>query len=368
MSPPQRIWEGPQVKSPTTTAVPPLSAGNVSELTNAEKEKTLVSMVEGLVEDTDSMANENRCSDPDLPLTIYQSPIAFGGPSKPLSLSLNLDTNFRSSTSCTIFDPLGPPTTSVYTPSPDTSSPSGLAALPAVSPLASTPSDITMLNGPTTISSTPEFLAPSNVGLCQTRNNPQRSLPSRRDSASSVETRVDSAENSRALTTLRVNNHWKLYNDAIVSVTPPTGGHSKWKTDSVESGSPHFIDIPIATTISESEPSPSSGESSMQASPAATSPDLSSLSFSTVDMLSMEQELEPPLHQDTVDGNAGELIPRSLVYCRLCGLDPCDDCTATFCGHVYCNGCITRYVMKHSECPVCGSPALLYCLFRLNLT
>lgn len=59
---------------------------------------------------------------------------------------------------------------------------------------------------------------------------------------------------------------------------------------------------------------------------------------------------------------------RSPLYCRACGKDPCEEPTATMCGHIFCNRCIVDAVMKSSKCPCCRTPALLYCLFRLDLS
>ncbi|KAF8156785.1 hypothetical protein B0H34DRAFT_750660 [Crassisporium funariophilum] len=55
------------------------------------------------------------------------------------------------------------------------------------------------------------------------------------------------------------------------------------------------------------------------------------------------------------------------LHCRVCLADSCDDITASMCGHVFCNRCITDVVIKTSRCPVCMTPTLLYCLFRLDL-
>ncbi|KDQ60135.1 hypothetical protein JAAARDRAFT_32511 [Jaapia argillacea MUCL 33604] len=57
----------------------------------------------------------------------------------------------------------------------------------------------------------------------------------------------------------------------------------------------------------------------------------------------------------------------SPLRCRLCPRDICEDITATMCGHVFCNGCITKAIIDTPACPVCQSPTLLYCLFRLRL-
>ena len=54
--------------------------------------------------------------------------------------------------------------------------------------------------------------------------------------------------------------------------------------------------------------------------------------------------------------------------CRICHkTPPRNDVSATFCGHVFCRPCITDEVMARSKCPVCSSPTLLYCIFKLDL-
>ncbi|KAI6121212.1 hypothetical protein F5141DRAFT_973116, partial [Pisolithus sp. B1] len=55
------------------------------------------------------------------------------------------------------------------------------------------------------------------------------------------------------------------------------------------------------------------------------------------------------------------------LHCRICSRDPCEDMTATICGHLFCKRCITQAIVAKSECPVCKSATLLYCLFRLDL-
>ncbi|KAH7915029.1 hypothetical protein BJ138DRAFT_998655 [Hygrophoropsis aurantiaca] len=58
----------------------------------------------------------------------------------------------------------------------------------------------------------------------------------------------------------------------------------------------------------------------------------------------------------------------SLYHCRVCRKDPCEDLTATMCGHLFCNSCITEAVLADSRCPVCRAATLLYCLFRIDTT
>ncbi|KAK1217345.1 hypothetical protein PQX77_020006 [Marasmius sp. AFHP31] len=318
----------------------------ISDVTDAEEEEenSILSMVEGLVDDTD--LEEPLLSNKNLALTLYKSPIAFTGPTKVGRLDdlLILDINLRSAASfpepeleyeLQVYDKL-PPTPS--TTSPDTSSPTGLAALPTVSPLASTPSDITMINGSsTTIVSSPELMRPGETWGVDSTSSDERTrsstvpfAPSRRDSESSVETRVEDNEDSGALTTFRVNQHWKLYNEAIASATHTRRGSI---------GSPSStVDIQLEDTPVSS--SPPSFVSSPQISPTATSPDLSEITFTTVDMLSTEEELQPPQPQHLArrGSHRDSVAMSSLVYCRLCGRDPCEDCTATLCGHIFCYG------------------------------
>ncbi|KAG7446978.1 uncharacterized protein BT62DRAFT_95584 [Guyanagaster necrorhizus] len=58
---------------------------------------------------------------------------------------------------------------------------------------------------------------------------------------------------------------------------------------------------------------------------------------------------------------------RLRLHCRLCGINPCQNITATMCGHIFCYDCIVHAVISTSACPVCNNPTLLYCLFKLDL-
>ncbi|KZT68406.1 hypothetical protein DAEQUDRAFT_727984 [Daedalea quercina L-15889] len=46
-------------------------------------------------------------------------------------------------------------------------------------------------------------------------------------------------------------------------------------------------------------------------------------------------------------------------HCRSCGKDPCEDPTATQCGHIFCRCCIVREIAERLECPVCHKMFLL---------
>ncbi|KAH9835428.1 uncharacterized protein C8Q71DRAFT_765837 [Rhodofomes roseus] len=57
--------------------------------------------------------------------------------------------------------------------------------------------------------------------------------------------------------------------------------------------------------------------------------------------------------------------PQNLSwYCRSCLKDPCDDPTATMCGHIFCHRCIVRELSERMQCPVCNRNFLL----RLHAT
>ncbi|KZT68405.1 hypothetical protein DAEQUDRAFT_727981 [Daedalea quercina L-15889] len=46
-------------------------------------------------------------------------------------------------------------------------------------------------------------------------------------------------------------------------------------------------------------------------------------------------------------------------YCRSCGKDPCEDPTATQCGHIFCYNCIVKEIASRMECPACHKVFLL---------
>ncbi|KAF9226372.1 hypothetical protein BS17DRAFT_777136 [Gyrodon lividus] len=56
------------------------------------------------------------------------------------------------------------------------------------------------------------------------------------------------------------------------------------------------------------------------------------------------------------------------LHCRVCLREPCEETTATICGHIFCKRCITQAIVDKSECPVCNSTTLLYCLLKLDLS
>jgi len=46
-------------------------------------------------------------------------------------------------------------------------------------------------------------------------------------------------------------------------------------------------------------------------------------------------------------------------HCRSCGKDPCEDPTATQCGHIFCYKCIVKEIAQSMKCPVCNKLFLL---------
>ncbi|KAH9932253.1 uncharacterized protein B0H18DRAFT_51757 [Fomitopsis serialis] len=57
--------------------------------------------------------------------------------------------------------------------------------------------------------------------------------------------------------------------------------------------------------------------------------------------------------------------PQSVSWhCRSCLKNPCDEPTATMCGHIFCYRCIVREISDKMQCPVCNRLFLL----RLHAT
>ncbi|KZT07982.1 uncharacterized protein LAESUDRAFT_91137 [Laetiporus sulphureus 93-53] len=46
-------------------------------------------------------------------------------------------------------------------------------------------------------------------------------------------------------------------------------------------------------------------------------------------------------------------------HCRSCLKNPCEDPTATMCGHIFCHGCIIKELATHMHCPACKKVMLL---------
>ncbi|KAG1769348.1 hypothetical protein EDD22DRAFT_869002 [Suillus occidentalis] len=143
------------------------------------------------------------------------------------------------------------------------------------------------------------------------------------------------------------------FSDADRSSTPssPLSDHSIVfvSADSI----PEYVRENRAYLVATSAPSrPSSTTSSCVPLPSVVT---------SSDSLPLQQGAEVP------PGDTPSTNGQSPLYCRVCLRDPCDDVTATMCGHIFCNRCIIDAVMARSACPVCTAPTLLYCLFRLDV-
>jgi len=115
-------------------------------------------------------------------------------------------------------------------------------------------------------------------------------------------------------------------------------------------------DLPPVHAIS---PLSTSSSQSFITSPQEPAADEANLFLKNEDLLTI-----PPATPSTPVVPSTSLNP---LHCRVCRADTCDDITASMCGHIFCNRCITDAVIKTSRCPVCMTPTLLYCLFRLDL-
>jgi hypothetical protein len=147
------------------------------------------------------------------------------------------------------------------------------------------------------------------------------------------------------------------FSDADRSSTPssPLSDHSVVfvSADSI----PDYVRENRAYLVATSAPSrPSSATSSCVNLPSVVT---------SSDSLPLQQDQNdraevPPSDSPSTNG-------QTPLYCRACLRDPCEDPTATMCGHIFCNRCIIDAVMARSACPVCSTPTLLYCLFRLDI-
>ncbi|KAF8886134.1 hypothetical protein BD779DRAFT_1531105 [Infundibulicybe gibba] len=132
------------------------------------------------------------------------------------------------------------------------------------------------------------------------------------------------------------------YPQTLDAIYPPKDSKA-----GVESTSPHSTptDYPLAASMSSISSSPKSFTTS-------------SRSAATPGVLPQHRTFLPNPYISSLNP----------LHCRICRTDVCHDITATMCGHIFCYDCITDSVIKTSRCPVCTTPTLLYCLFRLDLT
>ncbi|KAJ7669293.1 hypothetical protein DFH06DRAFT_1321318 [Mycena polygramma] len=65
-----------------------------------------------------------------------------------------------------------------------------------------------------------------------------------------------------------------------------------------------------------------------------------------------------PLHDRVI-------FPKTPHRCMVCS-GVCMDPTATMCGHLFCNQCITKRILQAPACPKCNAPTLLYSIHRMH--
>ena len=144
-------------------------------------------------------------------------------------------------------------------------------------------------------------------------------------------------------------------------------------------GIPDYIRENRAVLVATSGGSPSSGRTPLRLP--------SSSSLESLNMIGpLTREALVPTSTEDATAARGSVTFR--LHCRICLRDPCEDMTATICGHLFCKRCvdafvarccvyqwrlffrrcITQAVVAKSECPVCESATLLYCLFKLDLS
>ncbi|KAG1868463.1 hypothetical protein F4604DRAFT_911311 [Suillus subluteus] len=207
---------------------------------------------------------------------------------------------------------------------------------------------------------TSDFEPPAELGDPFTRNLVPSPTPSEHGSFRPPSITQDDHSHSGSrplLSPLTSEGSAGYFSDADRSSTPssPLSDHSVVfvSADSI----PEYVRENRAYLVATSAPSrPSSATSSCVHLPSVVT---------SSDSLPLQQDQNdraevPPADLPSTNG-------QSHLYCRVCLRDPCDDLTATMCGHVFCNRCIIDAVMARSACPVCTAPTLLYCLFRLDI-
>jgi len=242
------------------------------------------------------------------------------------------------------------------TSSPDVSSPLGLAALPYISPLATTPiertSSLKSQNDGTFDFPESQYPLP---------DSPSGGISASRDDAETIDTVVPSPSLDDNASVMIV----KPFVPAQSSILGPIAMV------------PHSMELGLDDEISKDV------ISRPESAGLASNPAVLHIQTLTVDNApdsrhdTAEKLVSSSPSPESAPTRAAELAKQEVsgqipghraLHCRLCQIDTCSDPTATMCGHMFCYKCITKSVMETPRCPVCSTPTLLYCLFRLHLS
>ncbi|KAF9456599.1 hypothetical protein BDZ94DRAFT_1314991 [Collybia nuda] len=239
---------------------------------------------------------------------------------------------------------------SEHSQSPEVFSPVGLAPLPMVSPLASSPIEFPFSNSRP--SPNPRVTDLSDASPKSTLHLALDTKLPESPSMSSITSSQQSSANSPQ------DLEWDdQIHEEILSVKLPDSPMSDSHTSS------SFTTPSMSYRTLEEDTSGGTEKLFRHLSPSGKDAD-------TEETLINEDQSSYNSKQPLLSPNisTSQDAPIQHMHCRLCQSNPCEDLTATMCGHIFCYRCITDEIIKTSRCPSCATPTLLYCLFRLDLS
>ncbi|KAH9835431.1 uncharacterized protein C8Q71DRAFT_724729 [Rhodofomes roseus] len=95
-----------------------------------------------------------------------------------------------------------------------------------------------------------------------------------------------------------------------------------------------------------------------------TEEEVSSVTESTATTAANGQSVPATSNAAVTTSQVRPQAPGPSWHCRSCGKDPCEEPTATQCGHIFCYSCIVKEIAEKMHCPVCHKLFLL----RLNVS
>ncbi|TFY61303.1 hypothetical protein EVJ58_g4597 [Rhodofomes roseus] len=95
-----------------------------------------------------------------------------------------------------------------------------------------------------------------------------------------------------------------------------------------------------------------------------TEEEVSSVTESTATTAANGQSVPATSNAAVTTSQVRSQAPGPSWHCRSCGKDPCEEPTATQCGHIFCYSCIVKEIAEKMHCPVCHKLFLL----RLNVS